>query len=111
MLPGHYEDSGKFNIQWDPRDDFEDETDLGFVGEDKSGVWLRTHPQVLLDTDPVLWGVVFEWQNGLHEITAEDVHEKSNFEMEAKRVMLAAYLREEARMLPNTDEIEEYYSG
>lgn len=86
---------GRFPIQWDKRDDFvpprqADGWDFGDIGEDADGVWVARHPDALIAEEPELWDVLTEWAFGQREITAEDYATRSNFELEAKRALIAA---------------------
>ncbi len=58
--------------RWDPRDDLQDEVDLGWIGEDREGIWLHRHPEAAMVEDDALWWVVAEWQLGHRELSAED---------------------------------------
>ena len=85
--------------RWDPRDDLQDEVDLGWMGEDREGIWLARHPDAALVEDEALWWVVAEWQLGHRELSAEDRSGLSNWQVEALVTMGSADAREQRRQL------------
>lgn len=85
--------------RWDPRDDLQDEVDLGWIGEDRDGIWLHRHPDAALVEDEALWWVVAEWQLGHRELSAEDRSGLSNWQVEALVTMGSADAREQRRQL------------
>ena len=103
QLPGAEMDS-PYAVRFDKRDDFrpEDLANLGWIGEDSSGIFLRQHPMVAIAERPHLWDAVIEWQSGLHDVTPQDFASKSNFEFECKLTMAIAHAREDARRMKAT---------
>lgn len=85
--------------RWDPREDLVDEVDLGWMGEDREGIWLARHPDAALVEDEALWWVVAEWQLGHRELSAEDRATLSNWQVEALITMASADAREQRRQM------------
>lgn len=93
---------GVYDQRWDPVPDVADEylTDpSGLTGEDAEGVWASVHPDVLLQREPKLWGVVDAWAFGVRDITREDLEQLSAFEVSALLTLQSARDREERRYL------------
>lgn len=85
--------------RWDPREDLVDELDLGWLGEDREGVWLRRHPDAAVVEDESLWWAVGEWQLGHRELSAADREALSHWQVEALLTMMAADAREQRRQM------------
>ena len=56
--------SSRFARRWDRRPDFEPDevVDLGHIGEDDQGIWLRLHPETLIIQDKQLQAVLGAWR-------------------------------------------------
>jgi hypothetical protein len=85
--------------RWDQRDDLVEDLDLGWLGEDREGIWLQRHPDAALVEDEALWWPVHEWQLGHREVSAEDRATLSNWQVEALLSMMSADAREQRRQV------------
>lgn len=85
--------------RWDPREDLVDEVDLGWMGEDREGIWMARHPEAALVEEEALWWPVHEWQLGHREVGAEDRETLSNWQVEALLTMMSADAREQRRQM------------
>ena len=85
--------------RWDPREDMGEALDLGWVGEDREGIWLHRHPDAALVEDEALWWTVEQWQLGHRELDANDRATLSHWQVEALLTMMAADAREQRRQM------------
>lgn len=83
--------------RWDKRTRFEP-VDLGVLGEDAGGVWTRVHPDLLLMRSPLLWPAVTDWRHGIRTLSRVDIETRSSYYCGAYVIMMAADMREEARL-------------
>ena len=84
-----------YTHRWDKRDDFVPR-DLGWIGEDQSGVFLRQHPEVALAQDPDYWPVVTQFQVTSERATTVAAYsQQSNWWTRAWVTMLSASNRKE----------------
>ena len=97
LLP-EQDTASPYAARWDKRDGAS-VVDLGWIGEDEEGVWIRRHPLVELTRPPDLWGVVSEYRHGLWRITRRDYDRRSNFELDAKLPLARAHCRERDRQI------------
>jgi len=96
---GLLEPGAQWADRWDPRDEYSEPIDCGWIGEDAQGIWTRRHPEAALAEDESLWPMVDEWRLGQRELSAAKVERASNFEIEALVVMIAADQREQMRRM------------
>lgn len=96
---GWLEPGQEFSTRWDPREEEVEAADEGWIGEDGQGVWTRLHPLSALAQDEELWTTWTAWKFGQREITRQDFETLSNFELEARAVMMAADAREQRRRM------------
>jgi hypothetical protein len=83
-----------YGVFHDKRGDFEGpEIDLGWIGENAEGVWIKKHPQLVVAQRPWLWGTLSEMRWGQTDITPEDYRTKSNYQLEAKATVYKALKR------------------
>ena|SRR5688572_10749611 len=87
----------RFIGRWDPRDEFESEEDLGWIGEDIRGVWIAVHPHVALHENPRLWDGIARFTCGLQEMTPHDWENLSAYEFDLKLTLVCAANRKFAR--------------
>jgi hypothetical protein len=67
--------------------------DLGWIGEDADGVWLKVHPQTAFLEFPALWVPVARYMAGDCEVKGDDVDRLSNYDLDVKLVLQAASQR------------------
>lgn len=72
--------------RWD-RIEGEASQDFDVIGVDGKGIYVRLHPDIILDTMPRAAEVIELWLEGDREITREDVHELDAYALSLKRVM------------------------
>lgn len=96
---GLLEPGARWAEQWDPRPEYAEPIDCGWVGEDAGGVWLRRHPEAALVDDEALWGIVERWRLGQREVTREDLETLSAWQVEAMGVLIGADQREQRRRM------------
>ena len=89
--------SSVFARRWDRRPDFESEegVDLGYIGEDAEGIWLRLRPETLIIQDPQIQAVFGSWRF-THErkLTLTEQRNSSNWFLTAWAALSGASTRE-----------------
>lgn len=95
---GHLEPmQSPFAARWDPSPSKApaDPIDLGWIGEDADGIWLKRHPEAALLDHPELWDV-YHAARVQPEMQPGDADRLSAFEFDCKVTFIAAYQRREA---------------
>lgn len=88
--------SSVFARRWDRRADFEPDevVDLGFIGEDAQGIWLRLHPETLLIQDTQLQAVYGGWRFTYErKLTLSEQRSSSNWFLTAWTALVGASSR------------------
>lgn len=101
--------SEPYAVRFDKRPDYQEPTDLGWIGEDENGVWLKVHPQVAFLEFPELWNPVASYMCGAQELKQEDVATLSAFDHAVKMTLGEATMRVFKRETGNkeTEELDE----
>ncbi len=87
--------------RWDRREDFAgDPIDLGWIGEDANGIWMRRHPEAILSLDDDLHEAVTAFAMcSDRELRLDDIDTCSHWWAVAWATQLNAFRRRELREL------------
>lgn len=86
-----------FAARWDPSPAKASTApiDLGWIGEDADGIWLKRHPEAALLEHPEIWDV-YHTARVQPEMAPGDADRLSAFEFDCKVAFISAYQRREA---------------
>lgn len=88
--------TGSFAPRFDPLGGDGERSDLGWIGEDKDGVWLAWHPIAALGEYPDLYEAYFRFKLN-PELTERDLDTLSAWEFRLKEAYVGAWERRQAR--------------